>query len=268
MNDLILLHKDDVQFVDLSRKLDLLKDEFEIEFTSTEDFLYLGLYKKFNQVYVELNEVSSADVSLQFSYFNGSSWVSNNVADDTNGLIRSGFWYIEKKDDWQKTTIDSKEAFWIRISAADFTATFAGIDIVYADDHDLKVEFRDVLDYVAKNDNSLIAYHVAARNEIVNSMRVGGWSIPTDRLNKDFKQFNKWDFLNPQEIRQAATYLALSKLMFDVSQNNDDKFYIKYRDYLNKFGESFRLVYMSIDSNDNGEADDILGETEGRTFKV
>lgn len=268
MNELMLVHKDNTEFFDLSKKLDFFRDDFEIEFSNADDFLYIGLYKQFSQVYVELVEVAANDVSLQFDYFNGSAWVAINSSDFTSGLMRSGFWKFEKPSNWAVTTVDSKEAYWMRVSAADFTATFAGIDIVYADDTDLQIEMRDALDYVAKNDRSLIAYHVAARNEIVNSMRVGGWSIPRESINESFKQFSKWDFLEPEEIKQAAIYAALAKLMFDVSQNNDDKFYIRYNDYLAKFGESFRLAYMSLDSNDNGIKDDTIAESEIRTFKV
>lgn len=268
MKDLMLIHKDDTEFVDLSKKLDFFRDEFEVEFSNTEDFLYLGLYKQFNQVYVELAEVANDSVSLQFDYFNGSNWVSINSSDNTGGLVQSGFWKFEKPNNWAITSIDSKVAFWIRVSASDFTANFAGIDTVYADDVDLMIEFRDAMDYVAKGDRSLLPYHVAARNEIVNSMRVGGWNIPKESLNSSLKQFCKWDFLNPEEIKQAAVYLALAKLMFDVSQSNDDKFYSKYNDYLAKFGESFRLAYMSLDKNDNGIEDDIIETSDLRVFKV
>jgi len=268
MKDLMLIHKDDTDYIDLSKKLDYFRDDFDIEFSNTEDFLYIGLYKPFNQVYLELAEVSNADVSLQVDYFNGSAWVTINSSDLTGGLVQSGFWKFEKPENWTITSIDSKPAYWIRAIAADFNVTFKGIDIVYADDIDLQVELRDALDYIAKGDNSLISYHVAARNEIVNSMRVGGWSIPKESINESFKQFTKWDFLEPEEIKQAAVYLALAKLMFDVSQNNDDKFYIRYNDYLAKFGESFRLAYMSLDEKDNGIKDDIIAESEIRTFKV
>jgi hypothetical protein len=268
MKELILIHKDDVTYIDHSKKLDLLRDDFTIDYTTAEDELYLGLYKQFSQAYLELAEVANADVQMQFSYFNGSTWQPINISDDTLGLTRSGFWKVEKPNDWASSMVNGKEAFWIKVTADTFEAAFAGIDIVYSDDHDLKTEFRDALDYIAKGDRSLIAYHVAARNEIVNAMRVGGYSVPTELLNTNFKQFTKWDFLNPIEIKQASTYLALSKLMFDVSVNNDDKFYSKYQDYLGKFGEAFRLAYMSLDSNDNGVEDDILQDTNGRTYKV
>jgi len=50
MKDLMLIHKDDTDFIDLSKKLDYFRDEFDIEFSNTEDFLYSVLYKPCNPV--------------------------------------------------------------------------------------------------------------------------------------------------------------------------------------------------------------------------
>jgi len=95
----------------------------------------------------------------------------------------------------------------------------------------------------AKGDNSFIAYHVASRNEIIQSLRNGGYSKRFDDMAANI---TKWDILDLGEIRQASKYLALAKICFDISLNVDDKFYSKFRDYEGMFGAAFKLFYLKL----------------------
>jgi hypothetical protein len=139
-----------------------------------------------------------------------------------------------------------------------------GMNLVYADDNDLISEVRLINDFLAEGDTSFISYHVAARNEIVQTIRNGGY---VKQIGQDAflpqrseevlkrKNMNKWDFLDIDEIRQAGKYLALAKIFFDVSENTEDKAYQRYRDYEGMYGAAFKLFYMSLDLDDDGNED-------------
>lgn len=340
MQDLTHLFEVSAAFSDNSRQLnDYLRESVEINLESA-DFHYIGLYKPFSSVYIEMNELNvNLTSSLTLEYWNGTIWVAlPNLKDDTINLQRSGFieWEFNDRtsvtDTWIESAVDSTSKHWIRISVANgihgslvsnsettntttvanisdanislysvgqslyieaedsyhtidavdpsigtaniiispalalaipdneplySLASYSGVNVVYADDIDLKSENRAINDYLAEGDTSFIAYHVAARNEIVQTLRNGGnsknsadTSLALQRL-----QMNKWDILDRGEIRQAAKYLCLSKIFFDSSDNIEDKSYERFKDYEGMYGASFKLFYMSLDLNDDGNTD-------------
>ena len=260
MQDLLVINDQNGSFQDFSKPLkDYLRDQETIVIDTENNDLYIGLYKPFNACYVELTRFV-ADVSvidLQFS-INGT---NIEVDDDTDTFKRSGFITFEKPETWTTQTINGSEAYWLRIQSTNGTVNVdcIGLNLVFADDNDLRSEVREIDKLMASNDISFIAYHLAARNEIIQTFRNGG------RYKKDvndlIRNLTKWDVLDFGEIRQAAKYLALSKIYFDVSVNVDDKFYQRFRDYEGMFGEAFGLYILNIDQNDDGlqkQDDDLI----------
>jgi hypothetical protein len=246
MGDLLVLHNDNATFVDYSKdSRDYLRDNYSLTFIALEDEFYVGLHKPFNSFYVELQTVAStADLVFEINA------TSLSMDDDTRNLTRSGFMTFDKPTTWVKETINGIEAYWLKItSTADFTANIQGLNIVFADDNDLRQEVREIDKQLAAGDTSFIAYHLAARNEIIQTLRNGGMTKDSSGV---VKHIEKWDILERGEIRQAAKYLALSKIFFDVSRNNDDKSYKRFRDYEAMFGKAFNLYIMHLDKDDDG----------------
>ena len=132
MKELVVLHDDNGTFTDYSQDArDYLRDTFQISYTTAEDYIYIGLYKPFNQLYVEFENVASASINLTFEYSDGSAGFNAlEVEDDTKAFKRSGFISWGRNiEDWQENSIDSKSLFWIRITAdADFVADFNGLN--------------------------------------------------------------------------------------------------------------------------------------------
>ncbi len=255
MRDLIVLQDDNGAFIDYTNdSIDYLRDSYTIDFTNSEDFIYIGLYKPFNKIYIDFKNPAIASNNLSFQYYNGSSYVDLEAIDDTKGFTRAGFISFEKPENWQNDTIDSKNKYYIRMDADTFTAEIQGLNIVFADDNDLRQDVRCIDDYLQGNDINFIAYHVNARNEIVQTLRNGGHSTKIKGVD-NVENLTKWDLLDIGEIRQAAKYLTLSKIFYDVSENTDDKQYQRAVDYNDKFGEAFKLYRISIDKNDDGKAD-------------
>lgn len=258
MRDLYCFYDDNGSFSDFSFEArEYLKDTFDITMVALEDSIYIGLYKPFNTAYAELATANTNAGELTFSYYNGSSFVAvENQYDDTKGFNRSGFISWDKSSDWAATTINSQSAYWIKIDInADSSAmVFDGFNIVFSDDTDLEKEMRSINRFLSTNDSSFIAYHVSARDEIVQSIRNRGNVKKAD--GEDFyRNITAWDILDIGEIRQASKYLVLSKIMHDASDNPEDKYYQRFRDYRQMYGKSFDTWYLSLDKDDDGVSD-------------
>jgi hypothetical protein len=58
------------------------------------------------------------------------------------------------------------------------------------------------------------------------------------------------------EIREAAIFLALSKIFFNLSDSPDDHWWIKYREYADKYEAKMTVARLSIDTDDDGITDE------------
>jgi hypothetical protein len=253
MKDLRVIHDDNGAFVDYSADAaDFLRDNFTVNFTATEDKLYVGLYKPFSEFYFELDSGTGKTLTYKI---NGT---GINVKDDTRDFSRSGFIHFDKPTNWLAETINGVEGYWLEITAnLDFIDVVTGINIVYADDIDLKTEIRNIDILLAKGDKSFIAYHQGVREEIIQTLRNGGYLKHAD---DEIAELTKWDLLDIGEVRNAAKYLCLAKIFFDVSKNNDDKYYLRFRDFQGMYGNAFDTYILKLDTKDDGiyeEADDL-----------
>jgi hypothetical protein len=266
MKDLVVISDIGSALTDHSSEAqDYLRDNIELSFGAA-DKLYVGLYKPFNSVYIEL-DASVPATSLSFKYSAGSSVFSPlEVMDDTKGLSRSGFMSWNRDiEEWKEDTINGQKLFWVEITFnGAYTANFKGLNIVFSSDYEMELKNPFVMDYLPKNDTTFIRYHVAARNEIVQLLRNGGYiKMPTGSDNlffnslQDRQDITKWDLLDIGQIKEAATFKALAAVFFNESRNIEDKEYALYRQYQGSFGQSFKLFYLSLDTDDDGKTDDI-----------
>jgi len=263
MKDLIAFSEISSTFNDLTFDFrDYIRDPASLVM-DIGDKLYIGLYKPFNSAYVEFATPSS-EVSLSFRYSNGSSFQALSVTDDTKGFSRSGFLKWERNNkDWKEQIVNGQSAYWVEIEFNE-AATFEvqGFNIVFSSDYDLSIKNPFAMEYLPKNDTSFIRYHVACRDEIVQTLRNGGYlKMPSGVDDLFFQPVNnrqditKWDLLEIEQVKEAATFKALAQIFFNESRNNLDKEYNLYRQYQGKYGQAFKLFYLSLDTDDDGIED-------------
>lgn len=254
---LYVFHDDDSSFVDLSQDAaDFVRDNFSLTLT-TADYLYIGYDKPISTVYTEIITPDSGSAGISGEYWDGTAWQPLAITDDTKDFSRSG--YIT----WDKSLLDSTEinsqtAYWVRLSTtADSSAmSFRGINLIFADDADLKREFFEIdnANLLPPGEASHVVHHVAARNYIVQRL------VNLDYIKYDANNtrvgMTYWDLHEITEIRQAAAFLALAKLFFNISDNPEDTWWAKYREYQDKFEESFKVARLSFDTDDDGLVDD------------
>lgn len=233
--------------------VDYLRDNVTLAMANT-DYLYVGYYKPLNALYAEFNTADILGSTLTLESWDGASWSEISVQDQTKGFSRSGFLTWDRKDMTQ-TTVDGKELYWVRISFDNGNAAVVeGLNLVFSDDQMLVREFQNILDpRILNNKPSHIIHHVAARNLIVQMLRNEG----NIKVNKDTGNENltQWDLLDIYEIREAATYLALSKIFFLLSDEVDDNWWTKHKEYYKLFKNTFNTAKLSVDTDDDGVVD-------------
>ena len=263
MKDLYAYSEVSSVFSDISDELrDYLRDSVSISYQAG-DKLYLGLYKPFNCLYLELSS-SSSEVDVSFRYSDGGTFQSLEVMDDTRGFSRSGFLKWNRDiETWKEQAVNGKSLFWIEVEFnAPYDFNCEGFNLVFSSDYEMELKNPFIMDYLAKSDTSFIRNHVSARNEIVQILRNGGYiKMPSGMEDLFFKQtdrrddITKWDLLDIEQIKEAATFKAMASIFFNESRNVDDKEYSLYRQYQGKFGQSFKLFYLSLDKDDDGKTD-------------
>lgn len=238
---------------------DFLRDTFSLQFTPTgSDYLYIGFTKPFGALYADMSTANTETSStLAAEYYDGATWSSLTVSDETNEFQRSGFLFWDRPSDWASVAVNSISKYWIRLrpSVASSVLVFNGINILFSDDHQLQAEFYEITNsnLIPAGQTTHITTHVASRNYIMQKLRNDGY-IKLDSNNL-YENITPWDLLDIFEVRQAATFLALSKIFFNLSDSPDDNWWTKYREYQDKFEESFRLAKLSIDYDDDGVID-------------
>ena len=238
------------------------RDTFTIPIETT-DFLYIGRDKPFNALYAALYTANAVSTSFTATYYNGTTWASLPLlVENTKAFSRSGFIKWTSPDDWASFAVASSTKYWMRLSVdANITAGTAlqGLNIVFADDQDLKQEDRAILSMLPRDENdtrvtSHILSHVAAREAIVEKLRRSG-NYKTLAADGTVEGVDEWDVLDVGQVRQAATYKALSKIYYQASDSVDDIHYAKAKDYDGLFSQAMDLFLLTLDTDDDGIAD-------------
>jgi len=258
-NSLTVLHDNNSVFTNQTEDAeDYARDTFTLSLSSTEDYHYIGFHKPFNALYVELTTANTQANTFTAEVFDGTLWNAvDDFHDDSKGYTRSGFITWEKAG-MKTTEIDGEDKFFIRLRPSDdhTATTIQGINLVFSDDIMMQQHFFEVNDstLIPSGQSSHIMSHVAARNEIVQWLRKAGYIKRVSFTNVD--NYTRWELHDIHEIRQAATFMALSNIFFNLSDNPEDGWFRKYQEYRTRAQEELALVTLSTDEDDDGVVDD------------
>lgn len=219
-------------------------------------YVYIGYTKPINAAYFEIQQGNTNSSNLSVEYYDGNNWVNAEYHDDTKGFSRSGLITWEK-DSMSSIAVDSNEKYYVRISTDSITTEVIvnGMNIIFSDDRELKQEFFEIVsdDFFPVGFNSHIPHHVAARNEIMQHLRNRG--NLKENSNNTLVDINAFDLHDVFQVRQAATYLALAKILFNLSDNPEDNWFRKYQEYNHKYKEAISLYNLDLDSDNDGISD-------------
>lgn len=258
LSKLTVIHDDNSSFTDNTENAaDYIRDDFSMTLNSTEDYLYVGFYKPFGSLFAAFTTANTNANTLAAQYYNGSSWVSLSLTDETRGFTRNGFLFWDKAS-MESTAINGTTKYYIRLRpSVTHTATvYRGINILFADDNALKQEFSEIDNetLLPAGETSHLVRHVGAKNTIVQMLRNKG-IIKQASGSTTQKDLTAFDIMNLEQVRQAAVMLTLSNIFFMLSDSREDTWWAKYEEYQDKFEESFELLLLAIDTNDDGIED-------------
>jgi len=253
-----ILLDDNAAYTDYSIKCEnFIRDNFTHTIVASEDAILIGYHKPIERVYIELTTPNTNSASMTVNYYDGSTFTaSSGLVDLTDGLTRSGFVYWDRSQtDNAKTTINSLERYWYEINLdVDTSATqIAGINILFSDDFDLLEVDAEVLSFMHSGDNSMIRFHQAARNEIVQRLNNSGKLKINSSGQRE--KLNAYDLLDPTDLKEASKYLTLARIYEPISDEVDDKYNQKFKQYFQTYQDAFNLYMTSIDLDDDGVAD-------------
>ena len=259
MNEkLTIFYDDNSVFADYSNiLLDYGRGSVSVTVVSAEDKIYVGFYKPINVFYTEMATSNTETCELAVKYYNGSSYVAvDGLYDDSDAFSRSGFirWNRGQTDE-ALSTVNSTELYWyeITLDANSSAISFAGINIVFSDDQDLKRELFEISKYLPTGEVSHILSHVSARDEIIQSLNLMGKS----KIVSDVKErISSFDLLDVSEVKLASTYLVLAKIMMSVSDQVGDSFIQKSQLYRRMYENIINAIKLTVDSDDDGIKDD------------
>jgi hypothetical protein len=241
-----------------SKKLENYVDETQAITLLNTDYLYVGYKKPINAFYVGMSTVSTGTRTFALEYYNGSAFTSvTNLDDGTIGFTRNGWvkWDRNQTNE-AKTTINSVELYWYRVSVGTSTSavTFLGINLLLSDDIMIKEMEPHLVDadFYPTGYTSFIPFHQAARNEIVQRLRNEGRGTYNGSTFNDLTVFDLLDF---SQLSEASKYFALSQIYFNLSDSTDDKYWQKFEDYLKRYNNAYRVFFLSLDTNDDGKQD-------------
>jgi hypothetical protein len=258
-------------FTDISNECkDYSRDMASITLATTSN-LYVGFKKPINNLYVDFLTPNVTASVLTIKYYNGSSFVTTNADDDTKGFTRSGFISWDRNQTTETaTTINSVTLFWYKISCSVTMAATVinGISFIFADDQDLKQEVPEIADTEhLTGKTSHILTHVAVRNQIIQDLRSKDYTTTnaTTGLKEDL---TVWDILDLNQLKQAAIFLALSKIFFNYSDDAEDNYMSKSNAYLDKYSKALAVSRLSLDTDNDGITDEVEQLKEFSSFRL
>lgn len=241
------------------------------------DIFYVGYEKFFRTFYVGFDVVNSASAIMSYEYFNGSAWVNLACFDETFNFSKSGAINFAPPADWAKTTINSKNLFYVRIkSNVDFhgNTKLHGLAILLSNDSDLEGIRSDIVTKYNKG-KPWFAKHEEARKQIIQRIRNAGHKLVNYDVSNSALYFgstksiylddvSEFDLLKPIELKEASKYLTIASIYLnELTDQIDDKFERAGKHYMALYNEAMQLFMLKIDVNNDGveNEDEDAGDT-------
>ena len=272
-NKLTIFDDNNSTFTDYSNEaLDYDRDTFTVTLNSSTSYLYVGFYKPISTFYIELGTANVNAGSLTGQYYNGSSWVSlTGMFDESASLTRSGFIQWDRNlTDEAEVAVDGTTLYWYRFqpSVTHSATVVNGLNIIFADDQDLKREYFEASEFLPNGEGSHILTHVAARDHIIQYLRNSGHFKESQATGR-MKDITVFDILDIGQIKLAATYLALGKIFLSVQDNVDGVHLEKSRHFMSLYSTAIKTFYLDLDADDDGVQDEeeVLASATGRLLR-
>lgn len=204
-----------------------------------EQYLYMGMSAQFDRAefYTVRPARYEASKMLTWEYFDGNSWETLDIeSDQTESFTVTGLKSVSWKipTTWDKTTVQSKSYFWVRVSPRSEVVSPAVVEQMHARVYNLKLTIEDedgdevddlvLADFDVSNgtDNTLYALRNAGNGEYFFALDAEG-SDRNFTITIDDNRFEEKDVNVGQIGTNLMSYsIELDGDMDDNDDNNDD----------------------------------------------
>lgn len=239
---------------------------------SDTDYLYIGNYKPFNNLFIQLATPNNITSSLSAEYFDGTAWQALTIIDETYNFFESGFIKFNLPETWASNEVDANTKFWIRFKTdiSQSQIDISGIGILFSNDLDL-IAARSNIVSKHNNGNSWVVKHEEARKEIIGRLRrLGNVKVKESKssnLNSQlffgngktdlmYIDITEYDILDIEQLREASKLKAMELIYLnELTDESDDKYERQGKRYNKKYEEAMQLVFLKLDLNDDGKID-------------
>jgi len=233
-------------------------------------FLYVGYYKPFKNLYIDFSELNVEVATISFEYLTATGWVElTDVIDETEDFLKSGFIYFTRPKDWVESDQDGETNFYLRVKTdANLTATtkVKGLNVLLSNDNDL-IGVRSNIVSKHNNGKPWIEKHEMARQHIIQQLRNLGYKKATNSKESPiystgasdtiiYTDLTAFDLLEPFELRQASKFFALAYIYLDeLSDELEDKWHRAGLRHEKRADEALNVFMLKIDRDDDGVED-------------
>lgn len=163
-------------------------------------------------------------------------------------------WFL----DWQYSGTTRTVAVTVRLNGSTLPVTFVkGLnvlsvneDMLFSDDEDLMRVDQDILKYVPEGRSSMLNYHRAAQEHIIDWFNQQGiWDTERNALVKD-------DFVDTSEVNKWSRNYTLHLIYLDLSNDVDDVWARRSNNWLSKAVEARDRSIIRVDIDGDGTIDD------------
>jgi hypothetical protein len=245
-------------FTDVSDSLcDFGIDTTTVTLTSSS-VLWLGYRKPITSCFFYAQAYSTGTRSITVQGNTDAGVETLQLLDDTKGLTRIGglTWIYPDARLGVETVVNGIKLHWLKITVSHDTSEMIikAISGLFSDDRDIAREFAKINESgfrLGQPDHILT--HESARDELVQMLRNRGLRTVSQSLAV-YRRLVFWDLLDIQEVRLAATYLALSKIFENVANaNSDDNWRVKSNIFRGKADKAFELAFITFDRMQDGD---------------
>lgn len=134
---------DNNDYVSISDEVNNTDDTFNLFSNgNTDDVLYLGCEYRFTKIWFNFFTTGSGG-TVSYSYYNGNSWTSLSVTDNTNNLTSNDSVSWDLPSDWSNTSVNNENLYWIKISvSSNYSTNPLGFQIRMDNNYVIKEEYN------------------------------------------------------------------------------------------------------------------------------
>jgi len=229
---------------DLDMEASFRTDSVELD---TETPVYIGYYKPFDSASFQIDSVGTMAVSYEINS------TAITAYDFTEDFIRDGDVQWAKPASWVAETIGGREAYWIKLSSVGSNpVTFKGIGVLFCGDKDVESVYPSALGGNISNADIRAQIYRGVTDYIMQKFVNRGFTR-TANADGSIESITIHDLLRKNEVKEAASFYAVSQILRNASDSDDDVYGQHANYYQGKAFDILNSLYkLTIDLDDDG----------------